>query len=99
MRGLGAGVDVEHVIGVHTLGHHWKEYSRRELVRYFTLLSPDFSCQNFAYVEAYRPRPTKKIGTGLVLSLERVIPFLRPDLYVEVELTRKVAGIVVEPHW
>ena len=98
-RGLGAGVDVGQVLGVHTLGHHWKEYSRRELERYFALLSPDFSCQNFAYVEAYRPSATKKVGTGLVLLLERMIPFLRPDLYVEVELTRKVDGIVVEPHW
>ncbi len=28
LRGLGAGVDVEHVLGLNTLGHHWKEYSR-----------------------------------------------------------------------
>ena len=99
IHGLGAGVDVEHVLRLHTLGHHWKEYSRRELERYFTLLSPDFSCQNFAYVEAFRPSATRKVGTGLVLLLERLIPFVRPDLYVEVELTRKAAGIVVEPHW
>jgi 2-polyprenyl-3-methyl-5-hydroxy-6-metoxy-1,4-benzoquinol methylase len=99
LRGLGAGVDVEHVLGVHTLGHHWKEYSRRELVRYFSLLSPDFACRNFAYSEAYRTVATKRTGTGLVLLLERMIPFLRPDLYVEIELTRKAAGIVVEPHW
>jgi hypothetical protein len=31
--------------------------------------------------------------------LERLIPFVRPDLYVEAELTRKSAGILVEPHW
>jgi 2-polyprenyl-6-hydroxyphenyl methylase/3-demethylubiquinone-9 3-methyltransferase len=99
IRGLGAGVDVTQVLGVHTLGHHWKEYSRRELERYFTLLSPDFVCRNFAYVEAYRPNATRKVGTGLVLLLEQMIPFLRPDLYVEVELTRKATGIVVEPHW
>ncbi len=99
LRGLGAGVGVEQVLGVHTLGHHWKEYSWRELERYFTLLSPDFACRNFAYSEAYRTVATKRTGTGLVLLLERMIPFLRPDLYVEIELTRKAAGIVVEPHW
>jgi 2-polyprenyl-6-hydroxyphenyl methylase/3-demethylubiquinone-9 3-methyltransferase len=99
LRGLGAGVDVEHVLGLHTLGHHWKEYSRRELERYFTLLSPDFVCRSFAYVEAYRPSATNRVGTGFVLSLERMIPFVRPDLYFEVELTHKAAGIVVEPHW
>jgi len=98
VRGLGAGVDVDQVLGVHTLGHHWKEYSRRELERYFTLLSPDFACRNFAYVQGHR-RATRRPSVELALLLERMIPFLRPDLYVEVELTRKAAGIVIEPHW
>ena len=99
MRGLGAGVDVEHVLGVRTLGHHWKEYSRRELERYFAMLSPDFSSKNFAYSEAYPSEAAKRTGRGLVLLLERMVPFLRPDLYVEIELTHKTSGIVVEPHW
>jgi 2-polyprenyl-6-hydroxyphenyl methylase/3-demethylubiquinone-9 3-methyltransferase len=99
VRGLGAGVDVEHVLSVHTLGHHWKEYSRRELERYFTLLSPDFSCQNFAYMKGSRRAAAGKPSVEVALLLEQMIPFLRPDLYVEVELTRKATGIVVEPHW
>jgi 2-polyprenyl-3-methyl-5-hydroxy-6-metoxy-1,4-benzoquinol methylase len=99
MRGFGAGVDVELVLGVRTLGHHWKEYSRRELEHYFALLSPDFSCQNFAYMKGSRQSTTGKPSVELALLLERLIPFVRPDLYVEVELTRKTAGIVVEPHW
>jgi len=98
MRGLGAGVDVAQVLGVHTLGHHWKEYSRRELQRYFTLLSPDFACRDVAYVQGHR-RAVSKPSVEVALLLERIIPFLRPDLYVEVELTCKAAGIVVEPHW
>jgi len=99
MRGFGAGVDVEQILGVRTLGHHWKEYSRRELERYFAMLSPDFSCRHFAYSEAYRRGATKKTAEGFVLLLERMIPFLRPDLYVEVELTRKAVGVVIKPHW
>jgi 2-polyprenyl-6-hydroxyphenyl methylase/3-demethylubiquinone-9 3-methyltransferase len=99
MRGFGAGVDVEQILGVHTLGHHWKEYSRRELEKYFAMLSPDFSCRNSAYIKGVRRSTAKKPIVELALLLERMIPFLRPDLYVEVELTRKAAGIVVEPHW
>jgi SAM-dependent methyltransferase len=40
LRRIGMRVDAifEHV----TYGHHWKEYSRKELPRYFALLSPDF---------------------------------------------------------
>ena len=99
LRRLGAGVDVEHVLGLHTLGHHWKEYSRRELERYFALLSPDFSCHNFAYMKGARQGTSGKPSVELALLLERPVPFVRPDLYVEVELTRKSAGISVEPHW
>ena len=99
LRGLGAGVDVEQVLGLRTLGHHWKEYSRRELERYFSLLSPDFACRNFAYVKSHRRDTAGKPSVELALLLERMIPILRPELYVEVELTCKTAGIVVEPHW
>ena len=98
-RGRGGGVTVEQVLSLHTLGHHWKEYSRAELLRYFSMLSPDFVCRNFAYVESCRPFVSKKAGRRLVRWLERVFPTLRPDLYVEIELTCKDKGIVIEPHW
>jgi 2-polyprenyl-6-hydroxyphenyl methylase/3-demethylubiquinone-9 3-methyltransferase len=97
IRGLGGGVDVAQVLSLRTLGHHWKEYSRRELLGYFALLSPDFACRNVAHVEAYRA--SRRTGTGLVLWLERMCPPLRPYLYLEVELMHKDKGIVVEPHW
>lgn len=98
-RRLGGGVDVEQILSLHTLGHHWKEYSRRELLAYFTMLSPDFTCRNVAYVEACKPTVPRRAGTALALWLERVAPPMRPDIYLEVELTRKDKGILVEPHW
>lgn len=99
LRLLGGGVPAEQVISLHTLGHHWKEYSRRELHRYFALLSPDFALRNFAYTEAYQPAMLQRTGGAVVRWLERSIRPIRPDLYLEVELTRKDKGIVVEPHW
>ncbi len=41
LRGIGLGVD--EIMGNVTYGHHWKEYSAREIRRYFALLSSDFS--------------------------------------------------------
>ena len=38
LRGDGAGVPVPYILGDQTGGHHWKEYSQRELRRYFDLL-------------------------------------------------------------
>jgi 2-polyprenyl-3-methyl-5-hydroxy-6-metoxy-1,4-benzoquinol methylase len=99
VRRRGGGVAVDQVLMVNTLGHHWKEYSRRELLEYFGTLSPDFRCSNFAYTEEYMPSVAKRPGGRLVLWLERVIPPLRPDMYLEVELIRKGAGIAIEPHW
>ena len=40
-----------------------------------------------------------KTVSRIVLWLEHTIPFLRPNLYLEIELTRKDMGILVEPHW
>ena len=99
LRLLGGSVPVEQVLFLHTLGHHWKEYSRRELIRYFALLSRDFTCRNFAYAEAYQPAMLQRTGGAIVRWLEHAIRPIRPDLYLEIELTRKDKGIVVEPHW
>lgn len=99
IRGFGGGVEVEQVLTLHTLGHHWKEYSRRELACYFTMLSSDFACRTFAYAGPYARVTSQGLGREVLRGLERAIPPLRPDLYLEVELTRKDKGIVIEPHW
>ena len=98
-RLLGGGLAVEQILSLKTLGHHWKEYSRRELLAYFRMLSPDFRCVNFSYTREYLPAVLNRPGGRFALCLERALPPLRPDLYLEVELARKEKGIVVEPHW
>jgi len=99
VRLLGGGLAVEQVLWLKTLGHHWKEYSRRELLAYFRMLSPDFRCINFSYTQEYLPAVLNRPGGRFALCLEHAISPLRPDLYLEVELARKEKGIVVEPHW
>ena len=36
------GLSVKQIMARVTLGHHWKEYSAREINEYFAYLSPDF---------------------------------------------------------
>ena len=98
-RLLGGGIAVEQILSVRTHGHHWKEFSRRELGRYFAQLSPDFVIRRVAYMEKRRPHLPRRPGMGVVHTIERIIPAVRPDLYVEVELKSKQHGIVVQPHW
>jgi 2-polyprenyl-6-hydroxyphenyl methylase/3-demethylubiquinone-9 3-methyltransferase len=98
-RLLGGGIAVDQVLSLRTHGHHWKEYSRRELVRYFALLSPDFACRHVAYLEKRGSQLPRRRGMPIVHAIERMLPQLRPDMYLEVELLRKDRGIVMQPHW
>ena len=96
---LGGGIGVEQILSLHTLSHHWKEFSRREIVRYFHLLSPDFTCRNIGYIEKQSASLKLRHGGGILLWIERILPPMRPDLYVEIELTGKASGITLEPRW
>ena len=45
----------DEIIRTNTYGHHWKEYSLNELIRYFRLLSPDFVLHKAHRVRNYYP--------------------------------------------
>lgn len=99
LKRFGGGIDVLDILSRHTYAHHWKEYSLRELIYYFCVLSPDFMCLNPAHVEEYSPGYLPVAAAWFARSLEKAVPILRPDVYLEIELVRKDKGIVIEPHW
>jgi 2-polyprenyl-6-hydroxyphenyl methylase/3-demethylubiquinone-9 3-methyltransferase len=99
LKGFGGGIDVLGILSQNTYSHHWKEYSMRELIYYFCALSPDFNCLHPHHAEEYQLGYLGRPASKLVSWIERLIPSLRPDLYLEVELLRKDKGIVIEPHW
>lgn len=94
LHGFGSGLSVEELLGVPTHGPHWKEYSMRELVKYFTLLSPDFRIHKALHVDDYYAAPQ---APAAVRYIERKTPVLRRNLHVEVELPRKERGITISP--
>lgn len=98
LRGFGGGITVDEVLATHTYGHHWREYSRHELIRYFCLLSPDFNTVKAKTMRNYYAVPTRK-GARLAQSVCEMIPGLRPNLHLEVELTSHQHGIVMKPSW
>ena len=94
--GFGGGISVDEILLTPTYGHHWKEFSRREIIKYFCLLSPDFNTVKAVYPASFQTIPPKGAFSRL---LQEHLPFLRQNLHVEVELARKEVGIVARPHW
>jgi len=100
LRRMGGGITVDEILQRHTHGHHWKEFSLRELLRYFALLSPDFVAHKAAYVEAFdEPEAARHRQGWLARRVCRRLPLVRPNLHVEIELAGKQRGIVVTPSW
>jgi len=78
------GLSVEQIIGTPTHGHHWKEYTLAELRAYFSLLSPDFMMHKGLHVRDYYRSPSW--SARVARMVEEVVPVLRPNLHVEIEL-------------
>ncbi|MBX3725988.1 MAG: class I SAM-dependent methyltransferase [Xanthomonadales bacterium] len=98
LTGMGGGISVDQVLTTPTLGHHWREYARRELKRYFGLISPDFRVENGANLRDWylrHPGPLRRT-VGRVLEC---LPGLRPQIYLEVHLVGKAHGVVLSPRW
>jgi 2-polyprenyl-3-methyl-5-hydroxy-6-metoxy-1,4-benzoquinol methylase len=89
----GVGISVESVLSDVTYGHHWKEYSAREIVQYFKSLSPDFQVEVRPY--AYRKRPStaprsaKAIVQTALCKLGNMSQFGAEELEVIVRLPAK----------
>jgi 2-polyprenyl-3-methyl-5-hydroxy-6-metoxy-1,4-benzoquinol methylase len=97
LRGFGVGVSVAEILSTHTFGHHWKEYSVRELSQYFQLLSADFRTQVTQVNRFGIAHPT--FLKTIARAIETLLPGLRPNLYAEVTLREKRCGITLAPRW
>ncbi|WP_445144053.1 class I SAM-dependent methyltransferase [Dyella sp. Tek66A03] len=97
LRGMGGGISVGEILHTHTYAHHWREYSRREVLEYFRLLSPDFVPVKARLMPTYMRSAVRwKNVAQRTLDL---MPLLRPNLHIEIALPSKNHGIVVTASW
>lgn len=85
----GIGITVPGIFNTVTYGHHWKEYSAREVHRYFQLLSPDFSVSVTTYnyrVGGGGDWSLKSSLRKIVETTSRSLPWFREELDVAVRL-------------
>lgn len=97
LRGQGGGISIDEIIGIGTYGHHWHEYSLREVKRYFAMLSPDFIVTKAKIVPTYMRSRTR--WKNVIQAMLDTIPLLRPNLHVEVTLPAKDHGIVAQSRY
>ena len=90
LTGFGRGISTLEILSTHTMGHHWKEYSLRELQHYICLLSPDFDCIKGEYTNDKEPKD--------MTFLDR-FNWFRQGIHMEVELAKKTSGITITPGW
>ncbi|MEM9530676.1 MAG: methyltransferase domain-containing protein [Pseudomonadota bacterium] len=99
-RGLGGGIPVHEILTLPTYGHHWKEFSRREIIMMFCLLSPDWVTVKAKYMRNYFPeRRPKRPAARAVRAIEHWVPALRPNLHLEIALTEKTTATAISPSW
>ena len=88
----GGYMSVEEIFSNVTFGHHWKEYSVREIKKYFTLLSKDFSVSK---IKLYNPSgfPVLSCKRAIYFLFSLFIRSLQKNIYAEILLKDKSFGI------
>lgn len=98
MKGECIGLPVSEILSVGTHGHHWKEFSLEELRSYFTYLSSDFDSSRSEMI--YHPGEKELRVTGEWENMVgRMVNVRAYNIFLDVALKRKAAGIEVAPPW
>jgi len=97
LTGWGGGISVSDILNVPTYSPHWKEFSRKELRLYFEALSPDFSVARSRYSSLTFNSSLASWKGKLAQAVCYPIAVLRADIYMEVDLNQKSAGISIPP--
>jgi 2-polyprenyl-6-hydroxyphenyl methylase/3-demethylubiquinone-9 3-methyltransferase len=94
------GLSVKQIMHHGTFGHHWKEYSSREIVEYFGRLSPDFSVKvRKIHYGAPSSDVREAIGAGrtAILRFGNATGFFADNLEAVVTLPKKTPWSVLTP--
>ena len=108
------GIDLKDIFNTGTFGHHWKEFSKPELIEYFKILSPDFEIARMVGLEC-RPHKDeiwrmkyhlKKDGPNylnfipLIEKMDKLgyMPYDN-QIFADLHIQAKVHGISIAPPW
>jgi len=89
----GVGITVKDVLDTVTYGHHWKEYSSKEIKEYFRILSPDFNVS----ISRYNDKSLKSGIRDKLMKCAGIFPFFRPEIEAIVSLSEKTGVLAAVP--
>ena len=93
------GITVDDIFSKVTYGHHWKEYSAKEIKKYFKTLSPDFEVEVNPYnYKDYDLKPPYLMFKFLS-KLGNMTKIFADDLEVIVSLKDKNKWGIEEPEY
>lgn len=86
VKRMGGGIPVAEIIQQITYGHHWKEYSAREIVHYFDILPARLHVSHMQYLSFNDDQRQSLRGLYSTIGrmLEQRVAFFRDSIYAEV---------------
>ncbi len=96
---MGGGIKVDDILLLNNTGPHWKEFSVKEVQRYFHVLSPDFVVSKISYRHQHYPIHRTTLGSKISAFLQQQFPVLRQNIHMEIDLPTKRQGITAVPSW
>ncbi len=93
------GITISDIMSKVTYGHHWKEYSAKEIKRYFSLLSPDFGVEVNPYSYKVYDFKRPQIVFKLLAKLGNMTNLFAEDLEVIISLKQKSRWGIDEPEY
>ncbi len=97
----GIGMDIKAIFPTVTYGHHWKEYSSKEIKQYFQILNDGFkvSINKFCYKPPESAGSIKSKGSILLEQIGNRIYFFKEAMEVLVKVDKTFPWKVDIPHY
>lgn len=93
------GITVDDILSKVTYGHHWKEYSAKEIRGYFQALSPDFEVEIHPYHYKNHELKSPYLMFKLLSRIGNTTKTFADDLEVVVRLAQKTHWAIQEPEY
>ena len=96
----GIGINVNSIFENVTYGHHWKEYSAREIKMYFDYLTDGFKVQISSYYYKYfEPENFRGSLRNIFFKIGNSIPFFRDELEIIISVDKSKQWKATSPKY